>query len=51
LLLVGCVQLVDAPLASQAEPASPAAEPGTFRPTKEQLAGINVAAVQVATFR
>ena len=50
LLLVGRVQLVDAPLASQAEPVSPAAEPGTFRPTKAQLAGFNVAAVEVASF-
>jgi len=44
------VQLVGSPLASQAAGAKPPAEPGAFRPTKEQWAGISVETVRVATF-
>jgi membrane fusion protein, heavy metal efflux system len=43
--------LVDAPLASQAVNEKPQAEPGAFRPTKEQWAGIRVATVGTRMFR
>ncbi len=44
------VQFVGSPLASQTIGAKPPAEPGSFRPTKEQWAGISVEPVRVATF-
>ena len=44
------VQLVNSPLASQTAGAEPAAKPGTFRPTKEQWAGIGVETVATRTF-
>lgn len=50
LLMTLRVHLVDSPLASQSVEAKSASEPGAFRPTKEQWAGINVEAVRVATF-
>ncbi len=43
--------LVDAPLASQVVNEKPQAEPGAFRPTKEQWAGIKVATVGARMFR
>ena len=45
------VRLVVAPLANQPDSATPRAQPGSFRPTREQWAGINVASVRAMTFR
>ena len=45
------VRLVVAPLANQPEDAATGTQPGTFRPTKEQWAGLDVATVQAMTFR
>jgi cobalt-zinc-cadmium efflux system membrane fusion protein len=45
------VRLVVAPWANQPENAATRTQPGTFRPTKEQWAGINVATVRAMTFR
>jgi cobalt-zinc-cadmium efflux system membrane fusion protein len=50
LLLIGRVQLVDSPLASPPGNENRSAELGSFRPTKEQWSGINVATVRLATF-
>ena len=50
-VLIFRVQLVDAPLARQTAAAKPPAEPGSFRPTKEQWAGIGVATISTRTFR
>ena len=48
--LIFRVHLVDSPLANQTAGDKPPAERGTFRPTKEQWAGINTAIVRLATF-
>ena len=45
------VRLVVAPWANQPENAATRTQPGSFRPTKEQWAGINVATVRAMTFR
>ncbi len=50
LLLVHCVLAV--PLrAEESKAAAPAAAPGTFKPTKEQLASLKIVTVSRATFR
>ncbi len=45
------VRLVVAPLANQSEGAARQTQLGSFRPTREQWAGIKVATVQAMTFR
>jgi len=50
LILVVQVRLVGSPLASQTLDAPRPPEAGSFRPTKEQWAGIGVATVRAATF-
>jgi membrane fusion protein, heavy metal efflux system len=45
------VRLVVAPLANQPESAASQTPPGSFRPTKEQWAGIKAATVQAMSFR
>jgi membrane fusion protein, heavy metal efflux system len=45
------VRLVVTPLADQPESAAPRAQPGSFRPTREQWAGLKVATVRAMTFR
>jgi membrane fusion protein, heavy metal efflux system len=51
LSLVFRIHLVDSPLANQTPADPPPAVPGTFRPTKEQWAGITVATVPLSIFR